>query len=46
MSPEAWNLDNVIEKTIAWHHSWKSGEDMHNECLNQIESFNNCNDNN
>ena len=35
-----WNIVQVLHKTIEWHNAWKSGNNMHLECLKQIKEFN------
>jgi CDP-glucose 4,6-dehydratase len=35
-----WSLDQALEKTVAWHKAWLSGEDMNACCLSQIAEYN------
>ena len=31
-----WDLENALEKTVAWHSAWRSGSAMRHETLRQI----------
>jgi len=35
-----WNLEQALERIVAWHRAWLSAEDMQRLCLAQIEEFN------
>lgn len=34
-----WSLETAVEKIIAWHKGWKSGDCPFEMCLNQIEDY-------
>ena len=36
-----WSLDYTLETIVNWHKKWIDGEDMNNECLNQIKNYTN-----
>lgn len=34
-----WGLLHALERTVDWHRAWRSGEDMHTFCLQQIAEY-------
>ncbi|WP_445288511.1 CDP-glucose 4,6-dehydratase [Variovorax atrisoli] len=34
-----WALDEALDKTVAWDAAWRSGGDMQDFCLSQIEMY-------
>ncbi len=34
-----WNLQQALDRTLAWHSAWRSGSDMHAFSLSQIEEY-------
>jgi len=34
-----WNLDQALEKVVAWHKNWLSGSDMRSLCEQQIAAY-------
>jgi CDP-glucose 4,6-dehydratase len=34
-----WSLQSTLDHTLAWHHAWKSGEDMAATSLAQIREY-------
>lgn len=34
-----WRLDRALQETVAWHRAWRSGDDMRDVTLAQIERF-------
>jgi len=34
-----WALDEALDKTVAWDAAWRSGSDMQDVCLSQIEVY-------
>jgi CDP-glucose 4,6-dehydratase len=34
-----WRLQTALEKTVDWHQSWKSKDDMRQKSLNQINDY-------
>jgi CDP-glucose 4,6-dehydratase len=34
-----WALDTALVKIVDWHQAWRSGDDMHQWCLQQIRQY-------
>ncbi len=35
----AWNLEQALSMTAAWHEAWRGGRDMAQVCVEQIEAY-------
>jgi CDP-glucose 4,6-dehydratase len=33
-----WRLEDALDRTVAWDHAWRSGNDMQEFCISQIEA--------
>jgi CDP-glucose 4,6-dehydratase len=34
-----WNLPKALDKTIEWHEAWRKSLNMHDVCINQLQTY-------